>query len=99
MSFIHGKSSLRILNSHNGTPILSALFVILKKKLFETTMNNVIDKQSAHIIVDNLPDTATWEDLMQKIYEREAIERGLAASRRDDVISNEEIRKNYGIHP
>ena len=60
-------------------------------------MHNIIDKQTAHEMVNTLPETATWEDLMKKIYEREAIERGLDASDADDVISNDEVRKQYGL--
>jgi hypothetical protein len=34
-------------------------------------------KEKAHQLLNNLPDSATWEDLMYRIYVREAIEAGL----------------------
>ena len=38
-------------------------------------------KLEAHTLIDNLSDEATWDDLMQKIYVRQAIESGLSDSR------------------
>lgn len=35
-------------------------------------------KQVAHQLIDKLPGTTTWDDLMRQIYGRQAIERGLA---------------------
>jgi hypothetical protein len=37
-------------------------------------------KDKAHKLLDNLPDSATWEDLMYRIYVREAIEAGIKDS-------------------
>ena len=34
-------------------------------------------KQQAHDLVDSLPDDATWDDLMYKVYVRKAIEAGI----------------------
>jgi hypothetical protein len=35
-------------------------------------------KLEAHRLVEGLPEDATWEDLMNQIYVRQAIESGLA---------------------
>ena len=40
-------------------------------------------KAEAHRLVDELPQDATWEDLMYKIYVRQAIEAGLEDSEAD----------------
>lgn len=56
-------------------------------------------KQTAHQLVDNLPDDSTWEDLMYQIYVREVIEQGLLDSRADRVHSTEDIRKHFGLSP
>jgi hypothetical protein len=40
-------------------------------------MSNVVRKEDAHKLVDQLPPNATWDDLMHEIYVREAIEKGL----------------------
>lgn len=55
-------------------------------------------KAAAHQIVDNLPEDATWTDLMYQIYIREVIEQGFEQSRQDQVISSQVIRKHFGIH-
>jgi hypothetical protein len=44
-------------------------------------MSNVVRKEDAHKLVDQLPPKATWDDLMHEIYVREAIEKGLDDSR------------------
>jgi hypothetical protein len=37
-------------------------------------------KQEARRLVDNLPENATWDDVMYEIYVRQASEAGLADS-------------------
>jgi len=34
-------------------------------------------KQKAHQLLDKLPDSASWEDVMYRIYVRQAIEAGI----------------------
>ena len=51
-------------------------------------MGTVVKKEEARRLGDRAPRNATWEDLMNEIYVREAIERGLAdskARRTEDV--------------
>jgi predicted transcriptional regulator len=47
-------------------------------------------KSDARRIVDELPDNATWEDLMYEIYVRESIEAGLADVEAGRVVSQED---------
>jgi hypothetical protein len=54
-------------------------------------------KEDAYKLVDKLPTTATWEDLMHEIYVREAIERGLADSKAGCTKDVEDIRKKYSL--
>ncbi|MCP4545619.1 MAG: hypothetical protein GY835_04005 [bacterium] len=58
-----------------------------------------IDKTEAVRLVEELPDTATWEDLMQKIYVREAIEEGLADSAAGRTVDVKEVRARFGLRP
>ena len=37
-------------------------------------------KAQAHQLVDNLPDNANWEDVMYRIYVRQAIDAGIEDS-------------------
>ena len=60
-------------------------------------MPTVMEKQEAHRMVDRLPETATWDDLMHEIYVREAIERGLADSRAGRTTGVAEVRAKYGL--
>ena len=56
-------------------------------------------KEQARVLLDQLPDDATWEDVMHEIYVRQAIENGLADSAVGKVKSVEEVRQHYGLQP
>ena len=54
-------------------------------------------KADARRLIDELPGDATWEDLMYRIYVRQAIEAGLddvAAGRALDI---KEVRARFGL--
>jgi hypothetical protein len=44
------------------------------------TMQTTNIKPAAHRLVEQLPDNATWDDLMYEIYLRQAIEAGVIES-------------------
>ena len=54
-------------------------------------------KEKAHQLVDNLPDSATWEDIMYRIYVRQAIEAGVKDSDEGRTIDVKEVRKRFGL--
>ena len=54
-------------------------------------------KEEAAKLVDALGPDATWDDLMYEIYVRQAIESGLADSDAGDVISLEDLRKEFSV--
>ena len=54
-------------------------------------------KEQAHRLVDNLPDGATWEDVMYRIYVRQAIEAGLKDSDEGRTVDVKEVRKRFGL--
>ena len=54
-------------------------------------------KEAAYRLVEQLPDDATWDDLMRKAYEQQAIESGLADSEAGRVTDVEEVRRRYGL--
>ena len=60
-------------------------------------MSTVMEKQEAHKLVDSLPESATWDDLMHEIYVRETIERGLADSRAGRTAEVRDVRAKYGL--
>jgi predicted DNA-binding protein len=54
-------------------------------------------KEKAHQLLDNLPDSATWEDLKYRIYVREAIEAGIKDSDQGLTVEVKEVRKKFGL--
>ncbi|AUB82444.1 hypothetical protein [Candidatus Thiodictyon syntrophicum] len=60
-------------------------------------MSTVLNKADAHRLIDQLPTDATWNDLMQEIFVREAIERGLDDSRAGRTMDVADVRRKYGL--
>ena len=60
-------------------------------------MSAVVRKEAMHKLVDQLPAGATWDDLMQEIYVRAAIENGLDDSESGRTKDVSEIRRKYGL--
>lgn len=60
-------------------------------------MANVMQKEEAHKLIDQMPPNATWDDLMHKIYVREAIEKGMADSNAGRTLDVKEVRAKYGL--
>jgi hypothetical protein len=54
-------------------------------------------KQQAHALVDNLPESATWDDLAYEAELRASIDRGLADSEADHVATIEDMMKEFGV--
>lgn len=60
-------------------------------------MAAVLIKDEAHKLVDKLPMNATWDDLLNEIYVREVIEKGLEDSKSGKTRSVHEVRQKYGL--
>ncbi len=54
-------------------------------------------KQQAHQLIDQLPESATWDDVVYEVAVRRSIERGLAQSDAGQTIPHEDILKEFGI--
>ena len=54
-------------------------------------------KQEAHRLIEQLPETATWDDLMYEIYVRQTIEAGLADSEAGRTLDVKEVRAKFGL--
>ncbi|GKT09255.1 hypothetical protein [Desulforhabdus sp. TSK] len=54
-------------------------------------------KEQAHRLLDSLPDSATWEDLIYRIYVRQAIEAGIKDSDDGRTVDVKEVRKRFGL--
>lgn len=56
-------------------------------------------KDQARQIIDGLPDDATWEDLMYRLYVRESIEAGIRDADEGRVVEVADVRAEYGLKP
>ncbi len=54
-------------------------------------------KEKAHTLIDQLPENATWDDLMYEIYVSESIEKGLEDSQAGRTKDVREVRGKYGL--
>jgi len=54
-------------------------------------------KQTAHQLIDSLPEDATWETLLSRLQVRHDIEAGLTDVEVDRVYSTAEVRERLGI--
>lgn len=50
-------------------------------------------KEEVRRILDTLPEDASYEDIQYHIYVRQAIERGIAAVDRGEILSQEEVER------
>jgi predicted transcriptional regulator len=52
-------------------------------------------KQQAHALVDQLPDTATWDDMIEEARFRKAVEEGIAAANRGEFAKDEDVHSAF----
>ncbi len=50
-------------------------------------------KEEVRRLLDTLPEDASYEDIQYHIYVRQAIEHGIAAVERGEVVSHEEVER------
>ncbi|MFT3755473.1 MAG: hypothetical protein QM769_05920 [Pseudoxanthomonas sp.] len=55
-------------------------------------------KAEAEKLVHNLPEQASWDDLMYEIHVRQKIEQGLRAADSGRVIPHDEVRKRFATN-
>jgi hypothetical protein len=54
-------------------------------------------KPEARRLVEQLPDDASWDDLMYEIYVRQAVESGLKDSQEGRTTPVSEVRRQFGL--
>ena len=54
-----------------------------------------IAKEEARKLLDKIPETATWDDIMYEFYVRQKIETALADAAAGRVVSEEEIDAEF----
>ncbi|MCU1267337.1 MAG: hypothetical protein JWM21_3655 [Acidobacteria bacterium] len=53
------------------------------------------NKEEALQLISLLPDEATWEDIMYRLYVKRKIETGLKAADEDRVIAHAEVKEQF----
>ncbi len=69
----------------------------MSRSMEESLMSATSVREEAQRLVDQLPDDATWEDLLYQIYVRQSIEAGLADCRAGRLVPIEEVRRRLGL--
>jgi len=54
-------------------------------------------KAAVLALVDDLPKDATWEDVMYRVYVREAIEAGRRDAAEGRLVDVGEVRRRFGL--
>jgi predicted transcriptional regulator len=52
-------------------------------------------KQALHALADQLPDNATWKDVVYEAYVRQEIEAGLSEARRGEFASADDVKAAF----
>jgi predicted transcriptional regulator len=60
-------------------------------------MKETTIKEEARRLVEELPEGATWDDLMYRIYVRQKIEAGLRDSEAGRTVDVAEVRARFGL--
>ena len=47
--------------------------------------------------MDSLPDDATWDDLMYRVYVRQAIDAGRRDAAEGQLVDLAEVRRHFGL--
>jgi len=54
-----------------------------------------IVKKEAKKMLNNLPEEASWDDLMYEMYVRKKIDEGIKAAEEGRILSHEEVKKRF----
>jgi len=52
-------------------------------------------REEAQELIRNLPDDATWDDLMYRIYVRQKIDQGIKDADEGRLVSQEEVERLF----
>ena len=54
-------------------------------------------KTAAREAIDKLPDDATWDDVMYRLYVRQKIDAGLRDVENGHTVTTTEVRRRFGL--
>ena len=58
-------------------------------------MQIVTAKEDAQALLETLPKTSTWDDIMYEMYVKQKIQKGLNELERGETISHEKIKEEF----
>jgi predicted transcriptional regulator len=56
-------------------------------------------KQQAHEMIDNLPESATWDDVAYEAELRASIEHGLGDAEAGRILTVDDLMEEFGVEP
>ena len=71
----------------------------MKGVLYDSGMGALIDKEQAHRLIDQLGEDSTWDDLIEAIVVRLAIDAGIRDFEQGRTISHEEVLRRVDRAP
>jgi hypothetical protein len=84
--------------AYKGTAPAAEFEVGHKKELLPMPGMETKDvKSAARQLVDSLPDDATWDDVMYRVYVRQAIDAGRQDAADGRLIDVAEVRRQFGL--
>jgi hypothetical protein len=54
-------------------------------------------KSAVRQLADALPDGATWDDVMYRVYVRQTVEAGLQDANEGQLVDVAEVRRQFGL--
>lgn len=60
-------------------------------------MEDTVLKQQARALIDQLPEEATWDDVVYEMAVRRSIERGLRDADAGRLIDADDVRREFGL--
>jgi len=72
------------------------MFSNLRSDDWEKLMSTA--KEEAIKTISRLPEEASWDEIMYKIYVKRKIEEGTKAADEGRMVSHEEVKELFGVH-
>ena len=82
---------------HHTQRLMPKKLTLKNWKTIFSEMSTENIKEEARRLLERLPDSVTWDELMHEIYVRQTIEAGLSDSRDGKTVDVEKVRERFGL--
>jgi predicted transcriptional regulator len=93
---MRSKRSTLITSAKSDSPVLYVISSNSKSNDGEKVMSTA--KDEAIKTISRLPEEASWDEIMYKIYVKRKIDEGLKAAEEGRTISHEEVKELFGLN-